>query len=62
MEFATQKIVSVKTVTPIEELSKLFGFSQLKKVSVVDGDDKLVGVVNRSRFNREILEGVCLAQ
>lgn len=34
MEFATQKVVSVKSATTIEELSKLFGFSQPKKISV----------------------------
>lgn len=60
MEFATKEIVSVEPSTPLEELSKLFGFRQLKKVPVIEGD-KLVGVINRSRFSRRILEIACKA-
>ena len=59
MEFASKEIVSVNLKTPLEELSKIFGFSQLKKVPVID-NDKLIGIVNRSWFSRKILETACL--
>ncbi len=59
MEFASKEVISVKPKTPLEELSQLFGFRQLKKVPVIESG-KLVGVVNRSRFSRRILETACL--
>ena len=60
MEIATKNVMSVNSTTSLTEISKLFGYSQLKKVPVID-DNKLVGVINRSRFSRHLLENACQA-
>jgi predicted transcriptional regulator len=60
MEIATSKVESVKSETPLTEIASLFGYSQLKKVPVIDAN-KLVGVINRSRFSRHLLENACQA-
>lgn len=59
MDIAKKEVVSVTSTTSLEEIASLFGFRQLKKIPVID-NGKLVGVVNRSRFSRRVLENTCL--
>ena len=59
MDIAKKEVVSVTSTTSLEEIASLFGFRQLKKIPVID-NGKLVGVVNRSRFNRRVLENTRL--
>ena len=55
MSVANVDFTSVQSDTSMDELSSLFGHSQLKKVPVID-NDKLVGVVNRGHLSRLTME------
>jgi CBS domain-containing protein len=61
MEIARRKKVSVEPDREIDELANLFHEEQMKKIAVVDDDDKVVGVVSRSSLIRHLLKEVSIS-
>jgi CBS domain-containing protein len=60
MEIARKKKVCIEADRNIDELANLFHEEQMKKIAVVDDDDKVVGVVSRSALIRHLLTEIAL--
>jgi predicted transcriptional regulator len=60
MEIARKKKISATADWEIEELAGLFHEEKMKKIAVVDDDDKVIGVVSRSALIRYVLSELAL--
>lgn len=55
MRIATNKVVSVKEDSPIDEVANILGDKKIKKAPVVADGNLLVGIISRSEITRYIV-------
>jgi predicted transcriptional regulator len=60
MEIARKKKIAIADDWEIDEVASLFHEEGMKKLAVVDDDDKVVGVVSRSSLIRYFLSEIAL--
>ncbi|MFG3496520.1 CBS domain-containing protein [Streptomyces sp. NPDC047928] len=51
-EVMTRQVVQARPDTPLEELAELLAAHRIRGIPVVDGDDKVVGVVSKTDLTR----------
>ena len=58
MDLATTRVITVEPDDEMDEVANILSKKKIKKVPVVDENDKLIGVVSRSTIVRHIMRDI----